>query len=145
MGEQLTIGELARRTGVAASALRYWEGIGLLPAPTRVSGQRRYPPSAAGLVGVVLALRAVGFTLQEAKAFITSRPPAPGDRGELYQRRLDELDRQIAQAQVARTAIAHGLACSHDDISECPTFTTGVEALMAGSSLEEAHEKAHSH
>jgi hypothetical protein len=39
----LTIGELARRTGVAASALRYWEELGLLATPTRVSGQRRYP------------------------------------------------------------------------------------------------------
>jgi DNA-binding transcriptional MerR regulator len=41
----LTIGELARRAGVAASALCYWEERGLLPAPARISGQRRYPES----------------------------------------------------------------------------------------------------
>jgi hypothetical protein len=46
----------AASTGVATSALRYWEELGLLPAPARVSGQRRYPPSAVGLVGVVLLL-----------------------------------------------------------------------------------------
>ena len=39
----LTIGELARRAGVTTSALRYYEELGLLPAPARVSGQRRYP------------------------------------------------------------------------------------------------------
>ena len=65
MNEQLTIGELASRTGAATSALRYWEKLGLLPAPARVSGQRRYPPSSVKLVGVVLALRNVGFTLRE--------------------------------------------------------------------------------
>ena len=56
----LTIGELARRAGVATSALRYWEELGLLPAPARISGQRRYPESAVALVGVILLLRDVG-------------------------------------------------------------------------------------
>ncbi|HVW43258.1 MAG TPA: MerR family transcriptional regulator [Amycolatopsis sp.] len=145
MSEQLTIGELASRTGVATSALRYWEELGLLPAPARVSGQRRYPPSAVGLVGVVLALRNVGFKLREVKAFIAGRSPAGGGWRELYQRKLTELDQRIAQAQVARTAIAHGLACPHEDIFECSNFAGGVAALLAGCSLEEAHEVAHSH
>jgi DNA-binding transcriptional MerR regulator len=61
----LTIGELARRAGVAPSALRYREGLGLLPAPARSSGQRRYPESAVALVGVLLLLRDVGFSLAE--------------------------------------------------------------------------------
>ncbi|GAA3263162.1 MerR family transcriptional regulator [Nonomuraea helvata] len=139
----MTIGELASRTGVATSALRYWEELGLLPAPARVSGQRRYPPSAVRLVGVVLLLRDVGFTLREVKAFIASRTPAGDGWRELYQRKLTELEQRIAQAQVARTAIAHGLACPHEDIFECPNFTGGVAAFLAGSSLEEAHEMAH--
>src|SRR5262245_52656933 len=57
----LTIGELARRAGVATSALRYYEELGLLPRPARIAGQRRYPESAAWLVGVILLLRDVGF------------------------------------------------------------------------------------
>lgn len=145
MDEQLTIGELASRTGVATSALRYWEELGLLPAPARVSGQRRYPPSAVELVGVVVLLRDVGFTLREVKAFVASRSPAGDGWRELYQRKLAELDERIAQVQVARTVIAHGLACPHEDILECSNFAGGVAALLAGSSLEEAHEKIHSH
>ncbi|MEV4062447.1 MerR family transcriptional regulator [Nonomuraea dietziae] len=144
MAEQLTIGELARRTGVATSALRYWEELGLLPAPARVSGQRRYPPSAVRLVGVVVLLRDCGFTLREVKAFIAARSPAGDGWRELYQRKLTELDQRIAQAQVARTVIAHGLACPHRDIFECSNFAGGVAALLAGSSLEEAHEEVHS-
>src|SRR5689334_4591907 len=143
MGEQLTIGELASRTGVATSALRYWEELGLLPAPARVSGRRRYPPSAVGLVGVVLLLRDVGFTLREVKAFFASRSAAGEGWRELCRRKLTELDQRIAQAQVARTAIAHGLSCPHEDIFACADFTGGVAAFLAGSSLEEAQEKSH--
>ena len=47
MADVLTIGDLARRTGTAPSALRYYEELGLLHPATRVSGQRRYPPAAA--------------------------------------------------------------------------------------------------
>jgi DNA-binding transcriptional MerR regulator len=75
LDRQLTIGELASRAGVSTSALRYWEELGLLPAPSRVSGQRRYPPSAVQLVGTILLLRDVGFSLRELKALIASRPP----------------------------------------------------------------------
>ncbi|MER7370653.1 MerR family transcriptional regulator [Nonomuraea wenchangensis] len=145
MSEQLTIGELASRTGVATSALRYWETLGLLPPPARVSGQRRYPPSAVGLVGVVLLLRDAGFTLREVKAFLAARTAAGDDWRKLYQRKLAELDQRIAQAQAARTAVAHGLACPHEDIFECPNFTGGVAALLAGCSLEEAHARVHAH
>jgi DNA-binding transcriptional MerR regulator len=140
MDEQLTIGELASHTGVATSALRYWEELGLLPAPARVSGQRRYPPSAVRLVGVVLLLRDAGFTLREVEAFVASRlRAADDDWRELYQRKLTELDQRIAQAQAARTALTHGLACPHKDILECSNFAGVVAARLAGSSLEEAH------
>ena len=144
MDERLTIGELARRTGVATSALRYWEELGLLPPPARVSGQRRYPPSAVGLVGVILMLQDVGFTLREAKAFVASRSLDGDAWRELYERKLAELDHRIARAQVARTAIAHGLACPHENIFECPNFAKGVAAILEGRSLEEVHEQIHS-
>jgi DNA-binding transcriptional MerR regulator len=137
--QQLTIGELASRTGVATSALRYWEELGLLPAPARVSGQRRYPQSAVEQVGEILLLRDVGFTLRELKALTAARS-SPGDGWrELHQRKLAELDQLIAKAQAARTAIAHGLACPHEDVHDCPTFGSVVAARLAGASLEEAH------
>ncbi|MFG1710806.1 MerR family transcriptional regulator [Nonomuraea sp. M3C6] len=139
MDEQLTIGELAHRTGVAASALRYWEDLGLLPVPTRVSGQRRYPLSAVEQVGEILLLRDVGFTLRELKALIVSRSLAGDGWRELHQRKLTELDQRIAQAQAARTAITHALACPHEDILHCPNYASVVRARLAGSSLEEAH------
>lgn len=137
--ERWTIGELARRAGVAASALRYWEELGLLPAPDRAAGQRRYPPSVVGLVGEILVLRDVGFTLREIRELLAAR--SSGARGwrELHERKLAELDRRIAQAHAARTAIAHGLACPHEDVHDCPTFGGVIAARLAGASLDQAH------
>jgi DNA-binding transcriptional MerR regulator len=137
--EQLTIGALARTTGVAPSALRYWEELGLLPTPARVSGQRRYPASEVGLVGLILLLRDVGFTLRELKALIATRSDGLDAWRELAQRKLTELDERIAQAQAARTAIAHTLACQHQDLLSCPNFASVIAARLAGSPLQEAH------
>jgi DNA-binding transcriptional MerR regulator len=134
----LTIGELARRAGVATSAVRYWEEIGLLSAPARVYGQRRYPASAAGRVGVILLLRDAGFSLAEQQAFMAAHA-TPGDWERLARRKLAELDEQIARAQAARDAIGHALRCPREDLLECPHFAGLIAARLAGHPLHEAH------
>jgi len=135
----LTIGELAKSTGVATSALRYYEELGLIPEPVRISGQRRYPESAVGLVGVILLLRDVGFSLRESKAFLASRDDAVDGWRQLAQRKLANLDDQIAKAQTAKEAITHALHCPHDDIATCPNFASVIAGRLAGQPLEEAH------
>jgi DNA-binding transcriptional MerR regulator len=135
----LTIGELARRAGVATSALRYYEELGLLPTPARISGQRRYPESTVGLVGSILLLRDVGFSLAEQRAFMAARAVALDDRQRLARRKLAELDEQIAKAQTARKAIKHALRCPHEDIFECPKFASIIAARLAGRPLHQAH------
>jgi MerR family copper efflux transcriptional regulator len=140
MSDQLlTIGELARRAGVATSALRYWEELGLLPPAARVSGQRRYPESAVTRVGIILLQRDVGFSLAEQKALIASRSAALGDWQRLVRRKLADLDEQIAKAHTAREVIDHALRCPHDDIFQCPNFASVVAARLTGQLLREAH------
>ncbi len=141
-GGLLTIGELARRTGVTASALRYYEELGLLPAPARVSGQRRYPESAARVVGTILLYSDAGFTLAEQKALMAPRDGTSGWR-QLAQRKLTELDEQIAKVQAAREAIRHGLRCPHEDVTQCPNFNAGITARLAGQSLSRSHRQLH--
>jgi DNA-binding transcriptional MerR regulator len=139
----LTIGELARRAGVTASALRYYEELGLLPPPARISGQRRYPESAARLVAAILLYSDAGFTLAEQKALMASPESAPGDWKRLARRKLAELDEQIARAQAAREAIRHGLRCPHEDITQCPNFNAGITARLAGQPLSQSHRQLH--
>jgi DNA-binding transcriptional MerR regulator len=154
-GRLLTIGELARQAGVSTSALRYYEELGLLAPAVRVSGQRRYPASAAREVGAILLYRDAGFTLAEQKALLAARDRPPGEAcGEapgqasaewtrLARRKLAELDEQIARAQAARDAIRHGLRCPHEDITQCPNFHAGVTARLAGQPLSQSHAQLH--
>jgi DNA-binding transcriptional MerR regulator len=139
----ITIGELARRAGVTASALRYYEELGLLPRPARISGQRRYPESAARTVAAILLYSDAGFTLAEQKTLMAGHARAPGDRSQLMRRKLAELDEQIARAQAVREAISHGLRCPHEDITQCPNFNAGVTARLAGQPLSRSHQQLH--
>jgi len=146
-GKPLTIGELARRTGVAASALRYYEELGLLPAPPRISGQRRYPESAVTIVAAIRLQSDAGFTLAEQKALRAPGEGAP-DWRELAQRKLAELDERIARAQAARDAISHGLRCPRRDAAQrpdfqvvCPDFQARVAARRPGSSRPHSHQR----
>ena len=133
----LTIGELADRTGVATSALRYYDEIGLVRPARRESGRRLYTSSAVGLVGVVLLLREVGFALGDIRRLLRS-----GSTGRVWRdlaaKKLEDLDQQIAKAQVARTAIEHSLACPHDSILDCPTFWAVVASILDNKPLAEA-------
>src|SRR4051794_33960137 len=63
--DALLIGELAERAGLATSAIRYYESIGLLPEPYRVSGQRRYGEEVLKRLDFIAAAQHAGFTLQE--------------------------------------------------------------------------------
>jgi DNA-binding transcriptional MerR regulator len=133
----LTIGELAQRTGVATSALRYYEDLGILRPATRESGRRRYEPAAVGVVGAVLFLRDAGFTLGEIGQLMAARAMAPRAWHELAHRKLEELDARILEAQAARGAIEHALACPEDDVVACPNFQAVVARRLEGERLAE--------
>src|SRR2546423_3799149 len=95
----LTIGELSRRTGVATSALRYYEEVGLLRHATRISGHRRYSPEVVGVVGAILLLRDA-FTLDEIRRLMAARSKSPRSWRELARRKLVELDERIDRKSV---------------------------------------------
>lgn len=134
----MTIGELAARTGVAASALRYYEQLGLVLPARRESGQRRYAPSAVELVGVVLFLQEVGFSLREIRRLICSRSSERLWR-ELATQKLTELEGQITRARAAHQAIEHSMTCPSENVLDCPNFWTVVRGVLVGKTLCEAH------
>jgi DNA-binding transcriptional MerR regulator len=140
-GDLLTIGELSRRTGVATSALRYYDELRLLRPAARVSGHRRYPPDAVGVVGAILFLRDVGFTLDEIRRLMAARSRSARAWHDLARRKLIELDERIAEAQAARVAVEHALACPHEDVVTCPNFQEVVRLRLEGKPLQEAHSR----
>lgn len=70
--EDLSIGEVARRAGIQPSALRYYESIGLMPAPRRVSGRRRYDESAVRMLKIVQLAQSAGFSIAEIQVLLTA-------------------------------------------------------------------------
>ena len=143
MSEFLTIGELARRTGVTTSALRYYDELGLVRPTRRVSGHRRYPVDAVAAVGVVRFFQEVSFTLAETKRLIASRKRSPVAWRALAVRKSEELRHRIAREEAARQAIEHSLVCPKEDFLNCPNFWATVNGVLSGVELAEAHSNAH--
>jgi DNA-binding transcriptional MerR regulator len=123
------IGELARRTGVAASALRYYERIGLLPPAERAGQRRRYPPSSAERVALIRLYQDAGFTLAEIGRLLAGTRDRR-DWSHLAERKIGELDARIVDAQRAKDLIQHALRCPHRDLLACPNFRSALEAHL---------------
>jgi DNA-binding transcriptional MerR regulator len=136
-----TIGQLAELTGVAPSAIRYYEELGLMPRAHRVSGQRRYGQASVDLVGMILVFRDMGFSLSEMKTLTSSRSRSSGAWRELADHKLTELEEHIYRAQIARVALQHALRCKYQDLADCPNFADVIAAKLAGEPLERAHSQ----
>jgi MerR family redox-sensitive transcriptional activator SoxR len=118
----LSIGEVARRAGVAASALRYWEDAGLLPAPRRVGGRRRYDADVLPRVQLLRSAQGAGFTLAEIRTLFHSfgAQTPPGERWNvLAHAKLRELDDLIARAEQMKRAIMAGMECGCVRLEDC--------------------------
>jgi DNA-binding transcriptional MerR regulator len=143
MARLLSIGELAERTGVAATALRYYDDLGLVRPAARASGRRRYAESAVAEVGVVLFLRDVGFTLGEVATLVKAGSRSTSRWKGLVDRKLAELDEQEQRLRVARTALEHASRCPAGHPSRCPRFWAIIEARSLGVPLEAGHAAMH--
>jgi DNA-binding transcriptional MerR regulator len=138
----LSIGELAARTGVAVTALRYYDELGLVRPQRRASGQRRYPESAVRAVGVVLFLRDVGFSLAEAGELLATQPRS-ARWSDLIERKIEALAEHQRRLAVARVALDHARNCPAEDPSHCPRFWAIIDARLDGASLEDSHDNVH--
>ena len=121
----LSIGEVARATGKAASAIRYYEEIGLLPEPERVSGRRRYPPEVVRTLAVIETAQRAGLNLPEVRLLLES---SPGDSAaierlrEVAERKLPELAALIERTELARGWLEAAARCDCPTLDDCPLF-----------------------
>jgi MerR family transcriptional regulator, redox-sensitive transcriptional activator SoxR len=118
----MRIGELASRAGLNTSAIRYYETVGLLAAPYRTGGQRRYPEQALHRVLLIRFARNMGFTLDEIKVFLSGlRENAPvGTRWKkLAHRKIEEVDQTIERSQQLKSLLEHLLECRCASLQVC--------------------------
>jgi DNA-binding transcriptional MerR regulator len=124
----VAIGELARRTGLASSALRYYERVGLLSPSARAGGRRHYDASGIERVALIQLCQDAGFTLREIRALLA----AGSGRGRSWRRlaegKVQELETRIARAERAKALIQHALACPHRSLVTCPNFRAALGA-----------------
>lgn len=119
----LTIGEVAARTGLRSSAIRYYERVGLLPEPDRVAGQRRYPKEVVRRLGVIGVAKRAGFSLDDARILLEATDqgdPACEPLRELAERKLPEVEALIDRAERVRRwlEVARGCGCETLDVCE---------------------------
>jgi MerR family transcriptional regulator, redox-sensitive transcriptional activator SoxR len=118
----MKIGQLAARASVNASAIRYYEKMGLLAAPHRVGGQRRYPGDALDRVLLIRFAGEMGFSLGEIKLFLRGlRENAPvGPRwGKLAHRKIKEVEENIQRSLLLKSLLENLLHCRCASLQMC--------------------------
>ncbi|MGH9211050.1 MAG: MerR family transcriptional regulator [Acidimicrobiales bacterium] len=136
----MSIGDLGERTGVAGSALRYYEELGLIAPVARVGGKRCYTPATVETVGLIRLLQEVGFTLAEVREMLVGDGALSSSWRSMVRRKLDELEGRLARIQVARVALDHALHCPQPQLLDCPNLWAIVSARLAGQPLAQAHD-----
>jgi DNA-binding transcriptional MerR regulator len=127
MTGHLTIGAVAREAGVAATTLRYYEQIGLVPPAARIGGQRRYDESVLARLEVIRLCKSAGFALEEIQLlFADDAPGRPASRA-LAEAKLAEIDAQMQSLARAREVIEWGMRCTCPSIDAC---TCGIHHAL---------------
>lgn len=136
MPDEVTIGELGARSGIAPSALRFYETQRLITAHRTTGNQRRYDRAVLRRVALIQAGRAAGIPLERIRAALETLPsdrtPTRRDWERLSRGWRDDLDRQIATLQALRNRLTTCIGCGCLSIDACGLLNPGDEAGEIG-------------
>lgn len=124
----MSIGEVARRAGVATSLIRYYERIGLLPEPARSSGQRRYDAEVLGRLGFIGVAQSAGFKLREIRQLIDGPDGLAEPMRALSRDKLAEVEALLERAQAMKGWLEVAQECGCVSVAECALFPPAGEA-----------------
>jgi MerR family transcriptional regulator, redox-sensitive transcriptional activator SoxR len=120
--DSIGIGEVARRTGVAPSAIRYYEAEGLLSNPSRKGGKRAFSPAVVDRVVVIRMARELGFSLADIRTLMngfSGDTPPPVRWRRLAAQKLPEVEATIQRAEAMKRLFEKGLRCDCLSLSDC--------------------------
>ena len=136
MAEVLTIGEISRRSGVAASALRFYEEKGLITSEREGTGHRRYPRPVLRRIAFIVFAQRIGLTLEEIGSELAKLPPhrAPNRRdwSRLSQAWTSRIDLRIAELQRLRAGLTECIGCGCLSLERCQLSNPGDRAARNG-------------
>ena len=136
--ELLSIGDVGRVSGKTPSAIRYYESIGLLDEPVRVSGRRRYPAEVVQSLAVIDTGQRAGLTLDDIRLLLRASADDAGaveQLREVAERRLPVLREAIARAEVVREWLEQAADCCCPTLETCPLFEQPSSLPERGVSL----------
>jgi MerR family transcriptional regulator, redox-sensitive transcriptional activator SoxR len=132
----MTIGEVAERSGVATSALRFYEGRGLLAADRTESGHRRYPRAVLRRVAFIVFAQRVGLTLEQIRAELdrlpSDRVPRRAEWSRLSGPWRERIDRRIAELERLRDSLDQCIGCGCLSLDRCRLANPGDRAGASG-------------
>jgi MerR family transcriptional regulator, redox-sensitive transcriptional activator SoxR len=136
MDDLLTIGEVAKRSGVAASALRFYEDRGLIRSERAGSGHRRYPRAALRRIAFIVFAQRIGLTLGEIGDELAKLPPdrAPNraDWSRLSAGWSSRIDERIAELERLKAGLTECIGCGCLSLDRCQLANPGDRAARRG-------------
>ncbi|MGH6943346.1 MAG: redox-sensitive transcriptional activator SoxR [Geminicoccaceae bacterium] len=136
MSSLLTIGEVARRSGVAASALRFYEERGLITSERAGSGHRRYPRPVVRRIAFAVFAQRIGLTLDEISAELVKLPsehaPTRRDWSRLSRQWTSRIDQQIAELERLKVGLTQCIGCGCLSLERCRLANPGDRAARLG-------------
>jgi MerR family redox-sensitive transcriptional activator SoxR len=136
MSDLLTIGETARRSGVAASALRFYEDRGLIKSERAGSGHRRYPRAVLRRIAFIVFAQRIGLTLVEIGEELARLPPGRAPTGREWSRLsrtwTSRIDERIAELERLRVGLTGCIGCGCLSLERCSLSNPGDRAARLG-------------
>jgi MerR family redox-sensitive transcriptional activator SoxR len=136
MADLMTIGEVARRSGVAASALRFYEERGLIRSERAGSGHRRFPRAVLRRIAFIVFAQRIGLSLEEIGAELAKLPPdrAPSGRdwselSGIWKKRIEE---RIAELKRLQLGLTECIGCGCLSLDRCQLANRGDHAAADG-------------
>jgi MerR family redox-sensitive transcriptional activator SoxR len=136
VGDALTIGEVAERSGVATSALRFYEDQELIASERTDAGHRRYPRTVLRLVAFIVFAQRVGLSLEEIRAQLSKLPrnraPDRADWGKLSASWTKRIEERIAELERMKTTLGECIGCGCLSLDRCQLANPGDRAARRG-------------
>jgi MerR family transcriptional regulator, redox-sensitive transcriptional activator SoxR len=142
--EQLTIGQIAFEAGVRTSAIRYYESIGLLPEPERLSGQRRYSSEVLGRLSFIAVGRSAGLSLSEIGALLEESESEEASQRlqELARSKLPDVEALISRGEKMKAWLEAASDCRCPSLEICALFGDRARAALDGDAEDADPERA---
>ena len=135
----MDIAEVARKAGVPASTLRFYEEKGLIASVGRQGLRRRFAPGVLDQLALIALGQAAGFSLDDIRAMFSADGKPSIDR-KMLSAKADEIDATVKRLKAMSNGLRHAAACPAPSHSECPTFQRLLRAAASGA-IERRQQK----